>query len=139
MEVNGTDGARQAVKENIFNDVDLINVAIEADMSVAEMSAIVDEAHRQHLKVVVHAASAVSIQTAIDAGADSIEHGNGVTDEQLKTMRDKGIFLDLTPPFTTAFGRRFTRRSRCLRLCDRQMLLATNVAARMPRLTFSEY
>jgi len=92
MEVNGTDGARQAVKENIFNDVDLINVAIEADMSVAEMSAIVDEAHRQHLKVVVHAASAVSIQTAIDAGADSIEHGNGVTDEQLKTMRDKVFF-----------------------------------------------
>src|SRR6202790_4838032 len=34
LEVNGTDGARQAVKENIFNDVDLTNVAIEADMSV---------------------------------------------------------------------------------------------------------
>jgi imidazolonepropionase-like amidohydrolase len=63
----------------------------------------VDEAHSQHLKVAVHAASAVSIQTAIDAGADSIEHGNGVTDEQLKTMRDKGIFLDLTPTFYNGF------------------------------------
>src|ERR1700730_18609080 len=126
LEVTGPDGARQAVKNDIFYDVDLIKVAIE-------------EAHRQHLEVAVHAVSTASIQTAIDGGADSIEHGNGVTDEQLKTMRDKGIFLDLTPPFTTAFGRRFTRRSRCLRLCDRQMLLATNVAARMPRLTFSEY
>src|ERR1700726_4272434 len=103
LEVNGTDGARQAVKENSFYDVDLIKVAIEDDMSVAEMSAIVDEAHRQHLKVAVHAASAVSIKTAIDAGADSIEHGNGVADEQLKTMRDKGIFLDLTPTFYDGF------------------------------------
>src|SRR5262249_14285735 len=39
--------------------------------------------------------------TAIDAGADSIEHGNEATDEQLKQMRDRGIFLDLTP---TAYG-----------------------------------
>lgn len=70
------------------------------------MTAIVEEAHRQHLRVAVHATTAVSIQTAIDAGADSIEHGNGVTDEQLRQMRDKGIFFDLTPTF---YGGRFTR------------------------------
>ena len=49
----------------------------------------------------MHAADAASIQTAIDASADSIEHGNEVTDEQLKQIRDKGIFLDLTP---TSYG-----------------------------------
>src|SRR5262249_33302721 len=43
---------------------------------------------------------------AIDAGVDSAEHGNGVTDEQLKQMRDKGIFFDLTPTF---YGGRFTQ------------------------------
>src|SRR6202011_895417 len=32
-------------------------------------------------------------------GADSIEHGNDVTDAQLKSMRDKGVFLDITPTF----------------------------------------
>jgi imidazolonepropionase-like amidohydrolase len=42
---------------------------------------------------------AASIQTAIEAAADSIEHGNDVTDAQLKQMREKGIFLDLTPTF----------------------------------------
>jgi imidazolonepropionase-like amidohydrolase len=47
----------------------------------------------------VHAIAAADIQTAIDAGADSIEHGNQVSDAQLKLMRDKGIFLDLTPTF----------------------------------------
>jgi imidazolonepropionase-like amidohydrolase len=99
LEVIGTDGARRAVKENLFYDVDLIKVAIEDNFSPAEMAAIVEEAHRQHLKVAVHAISAASIQTAIDAGVDSIEHGNGVTDEQLGAMRDKAIFLDLTPTF----------------------------------------
>jgi imidazolonepropionase-like amidohydrolase len=60
---------------------------------------VVEEAHRQHLKVATHAIETTSIQTAIDAGADSIEHGNEATDEQLRQMRDKGIFLDLTPTF----------------------------------------
>ena len=43
---------------------------------------------------------------AIDAGVDSIEHGNEVTDEQLKQMRDKGMFFDFTP---TAYGDFFTQ------------------------------
>jgi imidazolonepropionase-like amidohydrolase len=49
------------------------------------------------LKLAVHAIDKTAVQTAIDSGADSIEHGNEATDEQLKQMRDKGIFLDLTP------------------------------------------
>ncbi len=103
LEVNGPDGARQAVKDDIFYDVDVIKVAIEDDLSVAEMAAIVEEAHRQHLKVAVHAVTSGSIQTAIDGGADSIEHGNEVTDEQLKLMRDKGMFFDITPTFWGSF------------------------------------
>ena len=62
----------------------------------------------QHLKVAVHAIDTPSIQTAIDAGADSIEHGNDVTDDQLKQMRDKGIFLDLTPTFAGSFFMKMT-------------------------------
>jgi len=55
------------------------------------------------MKVAVHAFSPPNIQIAIDTGADSIEHGNGVTDEQLKLMREKGIFFDLTPTFYGGF------------------------------------
>jgi imidazolonepropionase-like amidohydrolase len=99
----GSDGARQAVNENIFYDVDLIKVTIDEDISLIEMTSIVDEAHRQHLKVAAHAIDTASIQTAIDGGVDSIEHGNGVTDEQLRTMRNKGIFLNLTPTFYDGF------------------------------------
>ena len=97
LPLDGPDQARAAVRQNIFYDVDLIKVAVEDDVTPAEMSAVVEEAHRQKLRVAVHATSTASIQTAIDAGADSIEHGNRVTDQQLKQMRDKGIFLDITP------------------------------------------
>jgi len=97
LPIDGPDQARSAVRLNIFYDVDLIKVAVEDDVTPAEMSAIVEEAHRQKLRVAVHAISTASIQTAIDAGADSIEHGNRVTDQQLRQMRDKGIFLDITP------------------------------------------
>lgn len=48
------------------------------------------------MKVAAHAIDKTSTQTAIDSGADSIEHGNDVTDEQLKPMRGNRIFLDLT-------------------------------------------
>jgi imidazolonepropionase-like amidohydrolase len=70
---------------------------------VPEFAAVVEEAHRQHLKVAVQAIDQSSIQTAIDANADSIEHGNDVTEEQLKLMRDKGIFVDLTPTWFDGF------------------------------------
>jgi imidazolonepropionase-like amidohydrolase len=101
--IANVDQARQAVRENVFYNVDVIKVSIENDISQAEMTAIVEEAHRQHLKVAVHAFTPPNIQIAIDAGADSIEHGNGVTDEQLKQMRDKGMFFDLTPTFYGGF------------------------------------
>ena len=99
--IDGADGARQAVRQNAFQNVDVIKVTADENLTVAELTAVVAEAHREHLKVAVHAVDKNSIQTAIDAGADSIEHGNEVTDHQLKQMRDKNIFLDLTP---TSYG-----------------------------------
>ena len=99
LQINNPDQARQAVRANLFYNVDLIKVAIDDDLSAPEMTTIVEEAHRQHLKVAVHVFTAPNIQIAIEAGVDSIEHGNGVTDEQLKTMRNKGIFFDFTPTF----------------------------------------
>jgi imidazolonepropionase-like amidohydrolase len=111
IRIAGADAARQAVRQNVFYDVDVIKVTVDDDLTVAEMKAIVEEAHHQHLKVATHAASVGAIQTAIDGGADSIEHGNEVTDEQLKAMREKGIFLDITPTFWNGFYTKITEPS----------------------------
>jgi imidazolonepropionase-like amidohydrolase len=100
---DGADSARRAVRSNLFYSVDLIKVALGDDLTPPEMSAVIDAAHRQQLKVAVHAFSRPSIQMAIDASADSIEHGNEVTDEQLGQMRAKGIFFDFTPTFYDGF------------------------------------
>jgi imidazolonepropionase-like amidohydrolase len=104
--IEGADRAREAVRKNEFQGVDVIKVSAEEDLTVPELAAVIEEAHRAHLKVAVHAVDTASIQTAIDAGADSIEHGNEATDKQLKQMRDKGMFFDFTP---TSYGDFFTR------------------------------
>jgi len=97
--IDGADQARQAVRQNVFHNVDVIKVTAEENLTVPELAAAIEEAHRNHLKVAIHAIDKTSIQTAIDSGADSIEHGNDATDQQLGQMRDKGIYLDLTPTF----------------------------------------
>jgi len=109
--IDSPERARQAVLQNVFYNVDLIKVTVGDGISLLELTAMVEEAHREHLKVAAHAVDIASIQTAIEAGADSIEHGNKVTDEQLKQMRDKGIFLDLTPTWYGNFFMKITEPS----------------------------
>jgi imidazolonepropionase-like amidohydrolase len=106
LEVASPEEARRAVDEDLFYNVDVIKAVADDDgvgITVPVMAAIVEEAHRAHKKVAVHAQTKIAIQTAIDGGADSIEHGDAVTDEQLKMMRDKGIFFDITPTFWNGF------------------------------------
>jgi imidazolonepropionase-like amidohydrolase len=99
LRVTGTDSARRAVREDTLYGVDVIKVSTEDDLSVAELTAVVEEAHHYHLKVAVHAFPPSTIQKVIDSGADSLEHGDGVTDAQLEAMRKKGIFFDITETF----------------------------------------
>lgn len=102
LQVSSADEARKAVRENLLYGADLIKVVADDGnrfITPDEMKAIVEEAHRSKVKVAVHATTATGIQTAVDAGADSIEHGDDASDVQLKTMRDKGIYFDLTQTF----------------------------------------
>lgn len=111
LPIASPDQARQAVRKNVFYNVDVIKVTLGGDITVPELSAAVEEAHRQHLKIAAHAIDVASIQTAIDAGVDSIEHGNQVTDEQLMQMHAKRIFFDFTPTFYNSFLMRITEPS----------------------------
>ena len=106
--IDGADQARQAVRQNEIQKIDVIKVSADENLTVPELVAVIEEAHRQHLKVAVHAGDVTSIQTAIDAGADSIEHGNDATDAQLQQMRQKGIFIGLTPTFYGGFLHKVT-------------------------------
>jgi imidazolonepropionase-like amidohydrolase len=57
-----------------------------------EAKALVDEAHRLGRKVAAHAMGREGIESALKAGADSIEHGFGLDDEMLDLMARRGVF-----------------------------------------------
>jgi imidazolonepropionase-like amidohydrolase len=57
-----------------------------------EIRAIVDEAHRNGLKVAAHAYGEEALTNVVEAGVDSIEHGLGLTPTIAKKISEKGIF-----------------------------------------------
>jgi len=61
-------------------------------LTVEDIKAIVDEAHRSGLKVASHAYGEEAITNSIEGGVDSIEHGLGLTEELAEEIKRKGIF-----------------------------------------------
>jgi imidazolonepropionase-like amidohydrolase len=47
--IDGADQARQAVRRNAFQNVDVIKVTADENLTVAELTAVTEEAHREHL------------------------------------------------------------------------------------------
>ena len=87
---------RRAVLENLRVGADAIKVVVDDWPRVIAddtLQAIVGEAHRVGVRVAAHATTKVGIQTALDAGVDSIEHADEATEQQLAAMKTKGIFL----------------------------------------------
>ena len=94
--ISGIEDARRAVREQIGHGADLIKVYADwrnPTLTVEEMRVIVEEAHKQKLKVAAHATTPEGIKNAITAGVDSIEHGNQANREDLEMMKENGTFL----------------------------------------------
>ena len=106
QEVDGADGGRRAVREQIYHGADWIKVYSDRSYKVQpdgtlddiptftldELRAIVDETHRQRHKIASHAMARQGVHNSVEAGVDSIEHGNYIADEDMRTMVQKGIF-----------------------------------------------
>ena len=104
--VDGADAGRKAVREQIMHGADWIKVYSDRSyrlrddgvlddiptFTLDELRAIVDETHRQRHKVASHAMALNGVHNSVEAGVDSIEHGNYIADADLKTMAAKGIF-----------------------------------------------
>jgi imidazolonepropionase-like amidohydrolase len=103
LTISNAEEARSAVLSTVDAGADVIKVVVDVGqklLSPDELKAIVDEAHRAKLKVAAHATTAEGAKRAAEAGVDSIEHGNEATDETLRLMAARGIFLvptDYTP------------------------------------------
>ncbi|PYX84171.1 MAG: hypothetical protein DMG70_07345 [Acidobacteria bacterium] len=104
--VDGPDDARRAVREQIMYGADWIKVysdrsyRVRSDgvlddiptFTMEELRAVVDEAHRERHKVASHAMALNGVHNSVEAGVDSIEHGNYIADADLKAMVSNGIY-----------------------------------------------
>ncbi len=98
-DADGPEEVRKAVRKNIFYGADLIKlVADNSDYhySLEEIRAAVEEAHHAGRPVAVHVYGGEAADNVIAGGVDSIEHGFELTDDQLRRMKEKGIFLSST-------------------------------------------
>jgi imidazolonepropionase-like amidohydrolase len=94
--VSGVEEARRAAREQIGHGADLLKVYADWNhptLTVEEIYVIVEEAHKQGLKVASHATTAEGIKNAVTAGVDSIEHGHRIDRADLELMKSKGTFL----------------------------------------------
>ena len=96
---------RKAVRKVLRDGADFVKVyaatgstvedypsPLRPQLTVEELKAIVDEAHRAGVRVAGHAIGEVSISNVIEAGVDSIEHGMALTPELAGQIKKKGIF-----------------------------------------------
>ena len=72
--VNGVEDARAKVRQLATAKVDTIKLIDQDQMSMDEVNAIVDEAHKAKLTVVGHAHRPVEILRGLEAGVDCFEH-----------------------------------------------------------------
>lgn len=78
-------------------------------LTLEEIKAIVDEAHRTGLKVAAHAHGADGIKAAILGGVDTIEHASLVDDEGIKLAVQKGAWFGMdiyNTDYTQAEGKK---------------------------------
>ena len=107
-EADGPWDAVKAVREQIAAGADVIKVMATgavlapgherpaaAQLSAAELRAIVEAAHRSGVHVAAHAHGIDGIRAAVDAGVDTIEHGTHLHEDPavVKAMARRGVFL----------------------------------------------
>src|SRR6266545_843957 len=108
---DGTDGCRRAVREQLSYGTDWVKVYANTgglhttadgyidsppNWTKEELAAVVSEAHARGAKVAAHATSDTGARIAVEAGVDSIEHGDSIRPELAREMARKGIFLSPT-------------------------------------------
>jgi imidazolonepropionase-like amidohydrolase len=108
--ITGVMQAREAVREQIRYGADLIKIFpaggysfnptgelfVEPMLTLEEVQAIVDEAHRHHRSVASHAYGGDGLKYSVMAGVDTIEHGQALDESEMSMMIQKGIYWDVT-------------------------------------------
>ena len=107
-QADGPDDLRKAVREQLRAGADVIKLVATggvmtpgvdpraAQLTLAELSAGVDEAHRARRRAAAHAMADEGIAWCLDAGIDTIEHGVFLTEALAARMATQGTALVAT-------------------------------------------
>jgi len=102
---SGPDDCRRAVREQVWLGADIIKITatggvlsntaagLNQQFSDAELSAIVETAHRMGRKVTAHAHGVDGINSFLKAGGDSIEHGTYLDADSVALFKKNGGYL----------------------------------------------
>lgn len=96
IDADTADEIRRAVHENIYYGADVIKLVADNSAfhySENDIRVAVEEAHSAGRPVAVHVYGGPAADNVIRGGADSVEHGFELTDEQLKLMKERGTYL----------------------------------------------
>ncbi len=104
--VNGEQDARNKVRQLAKAGVDCIKLIDQDQMTMAEVMAVVDEAHKNKLKVVGHSHRPEEIRRGVKAGVDCFEHtGLAAAPEYpadiIEMIRERTAQMSLGPLFWT--------------------------------------
>ena len=94
------DEMRKAVRENVHFGARVIKIVVDDQpyiYSAEDIRFIVEEARAVGLKVAAHAWTTAGIHNAVAGGVASVEHVNGITDEDIARAKQGGITLVFTP------------------------------------------
>jgi imidazolonepropionase-like amidohydrolase len=109
---------RKQVRVQIKNGADFIKIYVNnlsptpyggPTITLEEQQAIVDEAHRQGVKVACTAHAGIAVSQSIEAGCDSLELGIDIDAESIRKIVDKGIFMDFALTINKNASRRNVR------------------------------
>jgi imidazolonepropionase-like amidohydrolase len=100
-EASGADEMRRAVREQVRGGADLIKIMACHDtleFTDEELSAVVDEAHRNNLPITAHATYDACIERVARFGVDCVEHGGSMSESTVALLLEKKI------PIVTTFA-----------------------------------
>lgn len=104
--VNGEKDAREKIRKLAKAGVDCIKLIDQDQMTFEEISAVVDEAHKNGLKVVAHSHRPEEIRLGLKAGVDNFEH-TGLSsaprypDDIIEMIAERTGQMNLGPLFWT--------------------------------------
>jgi imidazolonepropionase-like amidohydrolase len=104
--VTGVDDARAKVRKLADGGVDVIKLIDQDQMTLDEVRAVVDEAHRRNLPVVAHSHRPEEIRRGLLAGVDNFEHTGLAAapeypDDILTAIRERAANMAAGPLFWT--------------------------------------